>query len=298
MRTASLWRVSDPDTADEPEKFFPRPNLGRERRTPASSTRKKVRRLLQGSDWVLAVFGILFLVAYAVPILRPSMPHAWRTLCSWVQYIAWAVFALDYVARLWAARDRKRYFTRHVVDLIIVVAPAFSPALRALRLLRLVVLFRVLNRRFASALQGRVALYVSLSAGILVFTAALAVLDAERGQPGAKINSFGNAIWWAMTTVTTVGYGDYFPVTTTGRFIAVGLMIGGVALIGVVTASFAAWFIDRVRVEEEEQAAATQRDLHAIAERLDVVTAELIELRRAANRAERTERERRELSSP
>jgi voltage-gated potassium channel len=181
---------------------------------------------------------------------------------------------------VWLARDRRRYFLRHLLDLLIVALPALRP----LRLLRLVILFRVLNRRAAATLRGRVPLYVTVSASTLVVCAALAVLDAERGAAGANIKSFGNALWWAVVTVTTVGYGDHFPVTLQGRFVAVGLMIGGVALIGVVTASFAAWFIDRVRDEEEENEAATRRDLERLTAQVAELTAEV--------RALRAERER------
>lgn len=79
-------------------------------------------------------------------------------------------------------------------------------------------------------------------------------MDAERGQVGATISSFGDAWWWAITTMTTVGYGDRYPVTTTGRFVAVGLMIGGIALLGTVTASLASWLSDRVREDTDTNA--------------------------------------------
>jgi voltage-gated potassium channel len=72
------------------------------------------------------------------------------------------------------------------------------------------------------------------------------VLDAERGRPGANITDFGDAIWWAITAMTTVGYGDRFPVTGTGRFVTAGLMVGGIALVGVVTATLASWLVERV----------------------------------------------------
>jgi voltage-gated potassium channel len=135
-------------------------------------------------------------------------------------------------------------------------------------------------------MQGRVASYVTISAATLVFCAALAVLDAERHAKGANITSFGNAMWWAVTTVTTVGYGDHYPITVQGRFIDVGLMIGGVSLIGVVTASFAAWFIDRVRDTEAEAQAATQHDLEEMTRRIDVLTREIVALRKASTRDE------------
>jgi voltage-gated potassium channel len=92
---------------------------------------------------------------------------------------------------------------------------------------------------------------------LLIYVASLAVFDKERYQSGATINSFGKAIWWSITTVTTVGYGDVYPVTNTGRVIAVLLMIGGISLVGVVTASLASWIIQSVAEEETASQAAT-----------------------------------------
>jgi voltage-gated potassium channel len=244
--------------------------------------RRRLRVWLKNTEWLLAAVAILFLVAYAWPILQPRVGRGWRRACNAVVFGAWLVFILDYGLRLWAARDRRQYFTKHLLDLLIVALPALRP----LRLLRLVILFRVLNRKAAASLRGRVPLYVSVSAGTLVLCAALAALDAERSAPGANITSFGNALWWAIVTVTTVGYGDHFPVTVEGRFIAAGLMIGGVALIGVVTASFAAWFIDRVRDHEAEAEAATRRDLEQIVARLDTLTTEVRALRAATQQAQ------------
>jgi voltage-gated potassium channel len=242
--------------------------------------RKRVRTWINNTEWVLAAVAVLFLLAYAWPILEPGLGSDWKRLCGVIQVAAWMIFLLDYVARVWAARDRRRYFTKHLLDLMIVALPALRP----LRLLRLVILFRVLNRKAAAALRGRVPLYVSVSAGTLVLCAALAVLDAERHAAGSNIKSFGDALWWAVVTVTTVGYGDHFPVTLEGRCVALGLMIGGVALIGVVTASFAAWFIDRVRDQEKELQVATQRDLEQLVGRIDTLTEEVRALRTASER--------------
>jgi voltage-gated potassium channel len=237
--------------------------------------RRQVRKWLERSDWALAGVALLFLVAYAWPILQPSLARSWKHACQVVEYGSWIVFLLDYVVRVWAAPSRRAYFTKHLLDLVIVALPALRP----LRLMRLVILFRVLNRKAAASLRGKVPLYVTASALTLVLCGALAVLDAERHAAGSNISSFGNALWWAVVTVTTVGYGDHFPVTLQGRVVAGGLMIGGVALIGVVTASFAAWFIDRVRDEEEEAQAATRRDLELIAAHLEALTEEVKAMR-------------------
>jgi voltage-gated potassium channel len=169
--------------------------------------------------------------------------RGWHRTCDIVSYVIWAAFAVDYVIRVRIANHRGRYVLRHVLDVVIIALPVLRP----LRLLRLVMLLKVLNKGATESLRGRIAVYVTGSTVLLVFCAALAVLDAERHRPAANITTFGDALWWAVSTITTVGYGDRYPITTEGRFIAVGLMIGGIALLGVVTASIASWLIDRVR---------------------------------------------------
>lgn len=93
-------------------------------------------------------------------------------------------------------------------------------------------------------------------AGLLMF-GSLAVLEVERSAPDSGIHNLGDAVWWAFTTMTTVGYGDTAPTTGLGRVLAVALMLSGIALLGVVTANIAAWFI--ARFEREEADAELQR---------------------------------------
>ena len=98
-----------------------------------------------------------------------------------------------------------------------------------------------------------VSIAVAMIAGAAV--AALAMLDAERQNPGANIRTFGDALWWALTTMSTIGYGDRYPTTPAGRFVAAALMLGGVALLGVVTAALASWFVDRFGQAQRTDAA-------------------------------------------
>jgi len=110
---------------------------------------------------------------------------------------------------------------------------------------------------------------------MVVFLAALAELDAERDAADATITTFGDALWWSLATVTTVGYGDAYPVTATGRLVAGGLMLAGIALLGVVTASLASWLVQRVSEIEEESEAATRRDLALLRTELAALRREL-----------------------
>ncbi|WP_235506503.1 ion channel [Terrabacter sp. Root181] len=123
------------------------------------------------------------------------------------------------------------------------------PLLRPLRLLRLLALVRILDRSAANNLAGRVLVYVAGAASVAVGLGALAVLDAERAAGGANITTIGDALWWASATVTTVGYGDRFPVTGEGRAVGVVLMVVGVAVVGSVIASVTSWILGRVQAE-------------------------------------------------
>ena len=191
----------------------------------------------------------MFLGAYASPIIWPKLPQSVLAACSVITWTTWVLFAGDLRVRIVLAPDRRRYLLRHWFDVLVVALPLLRP----LRLLRLVSLLRVLNRRATTGLRGRLAVYVAGGAALLAFCGALTVLDAERANPEANITNFGDAIWWAAATMTTVGYGDRYPTTGVGRMAAVALMIGGVAVLGVVTATLASWLVEQVKTAEQEQ---------------------------------------------
>lgn len=217
--------------------------------------------------------ALIFLVGYAWPILDPEISATWFSVCVITSWAAWAMFATDYAVRFGLSNNRKAFVRSNLLDLAVVVLPLLRP----LRILRLVTLLTVLNRNAGSSFRGRVAVYMAGASTAVIFVASLAILQAERGTEGANIQTFGDAAWWAITTVTTVGYGDQYPVTTEGRFIAVALMLSGIALIGVITATFASWLIERVEEVEEATRAATHQDVQMLA-------AELADLRAAVLR--------------
>jgi voltage-gated potassium channel len=223
------------------------------------------------ADWSLTITAVLFLVAYAAPILQPDLGDPWPTICQSVTWAAWALFVVDYVARLALSRDRRAFVRGNLLDLAVIALPLLRP----LRLLRLVKLLSVLNRNAGGSMRGRVAVYVAGASSLVLFVASLAVLDAERGAKGATITTFGDAAWWAMTTVTTVGYGDRYPITGEGRLVAGGLMLAGIALLGIVTASFASWLLDKVREVEEHGQAATRADMVALTAEVQALRQEL-----------------------
>lgn len=193
----------------------------------------------------LLLMAVAFLVAYAWPVLDPRLEPDLRTVLEVASWTVWAAFGLDFAARIALADTRGDYVRRHWYDVALIVLPVLRP----LRLLRLLALARILNRSAAGSLVGRVTTYVVGTAVTAMALGAIAMLDAERGAEGANITSFGDALWWSSTTVTTVGYGDSYPVTTEGRVIAVALMVVGIAMVGAITASVAAWMVAQVARE-------------------------------------------------
>nr|MDT0659045.1 ion channel [Micromonospora sp. DSM 115978] len=207
----------------------------------------------------LTALAVVFLLAYAWPILRPDLSDGWRTACSVASTVIWGLFWLDFAARFTMATRRLAFLRRHLFD----VAVLLLPMLRPLRAVRLVLAVLMISRRTETWARGRLAVYVATTTGLLVFVAGLAALDAERGAEEANITTFGDALWWSAVTITTVGYGDHYPVTDTGRFVALGLMVGGIGLIGFVTGSLASWIVERVS-PSDKAAPATADDVAAL----------------------------------
>jgi len=126
--------------------------------------------------------------------------------------------------------------------------------------MRLLSVMQFSHRLAGRRLRGRILTYAFASATLLVYVAALAALDAEQNVPGASIRNIGDALWWAVVTITGTGYGDLVPVTFVGKLVGVGLMVGGLAIVGVIAASFATWMIEQLgnRVAEQAEVAETE----------------------------------------
>ncbi|MEU1184095.1 ion channel [Streptomyces sp. NPDC005820] len=229
----------------------------------------------------LLALALVFAVAYAVPIVDTSAGHTVTAACTVVEWVVWGAFATDYLVRLALASDRRTFVRTHWLDLCAVVLPLVAE----LRLLRLVSTLLLLGRRARMATQIQVTTYVAgVVVGLLMF-GSLAVLSVERDSPDGNIRTLGDALWWSFTTMTTVGYGDHAPTTGMGRIIAVGLMLSGIALLGVVTANIAAWFIERFEKDDVEERAQTAAIL-ALTEEVRALREEVAELRHGAQEHE------------
>ncbi|MCW0213826.1 MAG: ion channel [Pseudonocardia sp.] len=236
-------------------------------------------------DWPLTALAVVFLAGYAWQVLDTTLAPWVDTLLEIVLTATWVIFGIDYLIRIGLARRRWRFIGTHLLDLAILLLPMF----RQLRVLRLVTVIGVLNRQLRDDFRGRVAVYVGGTVGLVAFVSSLAVLDAERYAPDSQITDFGEALWWTLTTISTVGYGDRYPTTLEGRVVAATLMVTGIALLGVVTASIASWFVENLRRSAEE----STDELEMTSERLVAQMGEVLtELRTISARLDALERDR------
>lgn len=195
----------------------------------------------------LTILALAFLVSFSYPAFVDPIPQKTRTILNIVQWVSWIAFAADLVYGLFKADDKKKYLLKHPLE----VAAVLFPFLRPLRLMRAISFGGLAIQKVAMGRQFAITVKVFLASLFVAYISAVQITISERSLVGSNIKNFGDGMWWAITTVTTVGYGDRYPTTTEGRFLAVVLMIMGISLMGVITASVAAWF---VKISQEDSA--------------------------------------------
>jgi voltage-gated potassium channel len=184
----------------------------------------------QLAAYPLFLMGMLFLVAFVIT-LTPNAPAVDLHFARVVMPLTWLAFAIDYVISLLISPGKWHYIKTHPLQL---AALLFPP----LRVLLLGHIFHVL--RTAPIRRGdRARTYVLYLTTLLLVLGAVLVVYFESRDPQANINSFGDALWWGGETVSTVGYGDFYPVTVGGRLVAAVLFVNGVALLSIITAGLA-----------------------------------------------------------
>jgi voltage-gated potassium channel len=237
-----------------------------------------LERFERATELPLLILALAMIPLILAPVVIDLSDTARAAILA-ADWFIWAAFAFEYVVRLSLTDQRGRFVRRNWPDLLIIVLPFLRPlrimrSARALRLLRLARLGAVLaevigeGRRLLTRHKLHYALLITMA---MILGCALLVQIAEEGH-GGPIDSLGDAIWWSVTTVTTVGYGDQFPVTPAGRGIAAVLMATGIALFGVLTANLAALLVDHGTTDDAED---------TIASRLDRIEAQLALLTQA-----------------
>ena len=187
----------------------------------------------------LTFLALVFLIIFSYPAFEPNISSTTQSNLDLLQWIIWGAFALDLLIGLVTATNRKQFIIKHPLD----IAAVLLPFLRPLRLLRVISFGGLALQKVAIGRQFAITVKVFIASIFIAYISAVQITISERAIEGSNIKNFGDGLWWAITTVTTVGYGDRYPTSAEGKFLAVGLMVVGISLMGVITASVAAWFV-------------------------------------------------------
>lgn len=221
---------------------------------------------------VLSILSLSILAVAAMGALDPER----TSILQFADLVVCAMFFVDFLLSLYRAPNRMRYFLRWGwLDLL-----SSIPMIDALRITRLARILRVLQlirgvkatRILAQFILSRRAentfMAVTLVSLLLVVVSSIAILYFE-AVPGANIRTAGDALWWAVTTITTTGYGDHFPITPGGRIVAATLMIGGVALFGTLSGFVASWFLRPSEELRDAEIATLIKEVRELKQRLE-----------------------------
>lgn len=214
--------------------------------------------------------------------LSPEMAQ----LLDYLDIVVCIFFFFDFSIRFYAAPNKWRFMRWGWIDLLASIPAGLFMAgrlvriVQILRLLRAIKSMRMLWRlMFRNRAKG---IFASATTATLLLVAfgSMTILLVENPNPDSPIDSAEEALWWAFVTVTTVGYGDYYPVTTLGRVVAVLLMISGVGLFGSFAAYVGSLFIDDQSDEDERQHEASRRMMRHMYKEIGELHKEMIALRK------------------
>lgn len=247
------------------------------------------RRVRPYQLFILAL-SLYALAALSIEVISPS-PEV-RKILQASDLAVCVIFLMDFVYQMAKAPDKWAYFRRWGwLDLLssIPMVDEFRVG-RLARVLRIIRVLRglrstkilasfILERRSESAFLA--AALVSL---LLIVFASIAVLQFEGNQSGGNIKTAEDALWWSITTITTVGYGDRFPVSTEGRMIAGMLMLAGVGMFGVLSGFVASWFLKPAEQQQDREAQQLHGQIEDLKQRLAVKEAEKSWLEQSSDR--------------
>jgi voltage-gated potassium channel len=199
-------------------------------------------------DLLILALSVYVLSALFIETVFP-VRESTRSLLSAGDTVACVIFIADFFTSLWRAQKKTKFLKWGWIDLVssipMIGVARWGRVVRVFRLIRLlrgvrasreiVALFR--RRRAEAAVVSGI-----FTAFLTVILSSIAILQVET-TPEANIRGPGDALWWSITTMTTVGYVDRYPTTPEGRLIAVALMIIGVGLFGILTGLLASWFV-------------------------------------------------------
>jgi voltage-gated potassium channel len=243
--------------------------------TPAGGRHDLVDKIERFTKYPLALLGIAWLVI-AIVVLTKDLNGSASTALVGSLFALWAIALVEYAVRLVVTPDRRGYLKRRWVEPATVVVPPLQ-GWHLVGMEKVSLLVYEGELRAETILKHHSLFRVLIAAAGTLFLGAWLVLLFEENAKGSNIHSYPDALWWAIVTVTTVGYGDRFPVSAGGRAVAVVLMLVGIGLIGVLTATVASVF---VKEHTDANKAVFKKGHDELGQQLSVISERLADVER------------------
>jgi voltage-gated potassium channel len=242
---------------------------------PSGGRHDLVDRIEQVTKYPMALLGVAWLVL-AVVALSTDVNGSASTLVVGSLFVLWVIVLVEYIVRLVVTPDTRGYVKRRWVEPATVAVPVLQ-GWHILGIEKMSLLVREGELRVEAILRHHSLFRVLIAVVATIFLGAWLVLLFEEKAKASNIHDYPDALWWAIVTVTTVGYGDRYPVTEGGRIVAVVLMLVGIGLIGVLTATVASVFIKEHTDANKEEFKKGHADL---GQQLSVISDRLADVER------------------
>jgi voltage-gated potassium channel len=250
---------------------------------PSGGRHDLVDRIERITKYPMALLGVTWLAIAIIILTTDAHGSASKSLVGTL-FVVWAILLVEYLVRLVVTPDRRGYLKRRWVEPATVVVPPLQ-GWHLVGMEKMSIILHEGELRVEAILKHHSLFRVLIAAALTLFLGAWLVLLFEENAKGSNIHDYPDALWWAIVTVTTVGYGDRFPVSEGGRAVAVVLMLVGIGLIGVLTATVASVFIKEHTDANQAEIKKGHMDL---GQQLSVISGRLadVERRLGANPAE------------
>jgi voltage-gated potassium channel len=227
------------------------------------------------TKYPMTLLGLAWLVV-AIIVVTTDVSSTASTVLVGILFTLWVILLVEYLIRLVITPDRRGYLKRRWAEPVTVVAPPFQ-GWRFVGIEKVCLLMHEGALRVEAVLKHHSLFRVLIAAAGTLMLGAWLVLLFEENAKGSNIHNYPQALWWAVVTVTTVGYGDRFPMTEGGRVVAAVIMLVGIGLIGVLTATVASLFI---KEHTDENKKVYQRGHADLGQRLSVISDRLADIER------------------
>jgi voltage-gated potassium channel len=242
---------------------------------PSGGRHDLVDRIEQVTKYPMALLGVAWLVL-AIVVLSTDVNGSASTLVVGSLFVLWVIVLVEYIVRLVVTPDTRGYVKRRWVEPATVAVPVLQ-GWHIVGIEKMSLLVREGELRVEAILRHHSLFRVLIAVVATIFLGAWLVLLFEEKAKASNIHDYPDALWWAIVTVTTVGYGDRYPVTEGGRIVAVVLMLVGIGLIGVLTATVASVFIKEHTDANKEEFKKGHADL---GQQLSVISDRLADVER------------------